>query len=156
MGLWSFSMDVVEFYRIPGKEGTIWANGLFPLTMEFSEDYPHKPPKCKFPQGSTHTHTHTHTYTHTLFAIQHLHARTQVLTLRLWNMVQHTSDAAHVWWQYLSVPSNNNRIFPPKHLPIGNSLPEYPQRGGGMEARLANKKVQILTQLLVPKYKYWR
>ena len=74
-------MGVVEYYRIPGKEGTIWANGLFPLTMEFSEDYPHKPPKCKFPQGSTHTHTHTHT--HTLFAIQHLHARTQVLTLRL-------------------------------------------------------------------------
>jgi len=38
--------------RIPGKEGTIWANGLFSLTMEFSEDYPHKPPKCKFPAGS--------------------------------------------------------------------------------------------------------
>jgi len=37
--------------RIPGKEGTVWANGLFPLTMEFSEDYPHKPPKCKFPAG---------------------------------------------------------------------------------------------------------
>jgi len=37
---------------IPGKEGTIWANGLFSLTMEFSEDYPHKPPKCKFPAGS--------------------------------------------------------------------------------------------------------
>jgi len=37
--------------RIPGKDGTIWANGLYPLTMEFSEDYPHKPPKCKFPAG---------------------------------------------------------------------------------------------------------
>jgi hypothetical protein len=117
--------------------------------MEFSEDYPHKPPKCKFPQGSTHTHTHTHTYTHTLFAIQHLHSRThahtsEVLTLRLWNMVRHKSDAP-----YISVsPSNNNRIFPPKHLPIGNSVPEYPQRGGGMEARLARKKSQILTQLL--------
>ena len=37
--------------RIPGKEGTIWGGGLFPLTMEFSEDYPHKPPKCKFPAG---------------------------------------------------------------------------------------------------------
>jgi hypothetical protein len=40
-----------DLYRIPGKDGTIWANGLFPLTMEFSEDYPHKPPKCKFPAG---------------------------------------------------------------------------------------------------------
>eukprot|EP00802_Teleaulax_amphioxeia_P025910 Tamp_26855.p2 GENE.Tamp_26855~~Tamp_26855.p2 ORF type:complete len:171 (+),score=19.42 Tamp_26855:27-515(+) len=39
---------------IPGKEGTVWANGLFPLTMEFSEDYPHKPPKCKFPAGFFH------------------------------------------------------------------------------------------------------
>jgi ubiquitin-protein ligase len=64
----------VEYYRIPGKEGTIWAHGLFPLTMEFSEDYPHKPPKCKFPQGSTHTHTHTHKHTHThthIYTITH-------------------------------------------------------------------------------------
>jgi hypothetical protein len=104
----------------------------------------------KVPHTHTHTHTHIHTYTHihnnSLFAIQHLHSRThahtsEVLTLRLWNMVRHKSDAP-----YISVsPSNNNRIFPPKHLSIGNCLPEYPQRGGGMEARLASKK-----------YKYWR
>lgn len=30
---------------IPGKEGTIWEGGFYPLTMEFSEDYPAKPPK---------------------------------------------------------------------------------------------------------------
>jgi ubiquitin-protein ligase len=77
-------MGVLEYYRIPGKEGTIWANGLFPLTMEFSEDYPHKPPKCKFPQGSTHTHTHTHIHTHCLLFSTCTHAHTsQVLTLRL-------------------------------------------------------------------------
>ncbi|CAM9664645.1 unnamed protein product [Heterosigma akashiwo] len=33
---------------IPGPEGTDWEGGLFKLTMEFSEDYPSKPPKCKF------------------------------------------------------------------------------------------------------------
>ncbi len=31
----------------------VWT-GLFEVTMEFSEDYPHKPPKCKFPQGFFH------------------------------------------------------------------------------------------------------
>lgn len=30
---------------IPGKEGTIWEGGFYPLTMEFTEDYPAKPPK---------------------------------------------------------------------------------------------------------------
>jgi ubiquitin-conjugating enzyme E2 I len=33
---------------IPGKVGTIWEGGTYPLTMEFTEEYPSKPPKCKF------------------------------------------------------------------------------------------------------------
>lgn len=33
---------------VPGKSGTNWEGGLFKVTMEFSEDYPSKPPKCKF------------------------------------------------------------------------------------------------------------
>ncbi len=33
---------------IPGKVGTIWGGGLFRLSMEFSDEYPLKPPKCKF------------------------------------------------------------------------------------------------------------
>ena len=32
---------------IPGKEGTDWEGGLYPLSMEFSEDYPAKPPKVQ-------------------------------------------------------------------------------------------------------------
>jgi len=32
---------------IPGREGTDWQGGFFPLTMEFSEDYPAKPPKAR-------------------------------------------------------------------------------------------------------------
>ena len=31
--------------QIPGKEGTDWDGGYFPLTLEFTEDYPSKPPK---------------------------------------------------------------------------------------------------------------
>ena len=32
---------------IPGREGTDWQGGFFPLTLEFSEDYPAKPPKVR-------------------------------------------------------------------------------------------------------------
>ena len=31
--------------HIPGKADTDWAGGFYPLTMEFTEDYPTKPPK---------------------------------------------------------------------------------------------------------------
>ena len=34
--------------KIPGKPGTDWDGGEYILFMEFSEDYPSKPPKCKF------------------------------------------------------------------------------------------------------------
>jgi ubiquitin-conjugating enzyme E2 I len=33
---------------IPGKDGGLWEGGLYYLTMQFSEDYPSKPPKCQF------------------------------------------------------------------------------------------------------------
>jgi ubiquitin-conjugating enzyme E2 I len=33
---------------IPGKEGTDWEGGLYKVMLEFSEEYPSKPPKCKF------------------------------------------------------------------------------------------------------------
>ena len=32
---------------IPGKAGTDWEGGLYKVVMEFSEEYPSKPPKCK-------------------------------------------------------------------------------------------------------------
>ncbi|CAK9315633.1 unnamed protein product, partial [Citrullus colocynthis] len=35
-------------------KGTDWEGGFFPLTLNFSEDYPSKPPKCRFPQGFFH------------------------------------------------------------------------------------------------------
>jgi ubiquitin-conjugating enzyme E2 I len=33
---------------IPGVPNTDWEGGVYRLSMEFSEDYPAKPPKCKF------------------------------------------------------------------------------------------------------------
>ncbi|CAB9504358.1 SUMO-conjugating enzyme UBC9 [Seminavis robusta] len=33
---------------VPGKEGTDWEGGVYKVAMEFSADYPSKPPKCKF------------------------------------------------------------------------------------------------------------
>lgn len=40
--------------KVPGKAGTLWENGLYPVKMEFTEDYPSKPPKVSFPQGFFH------------------------------------------------------------------------------------------------------
>lgn len=37
--------------HIPGKQGTDWEGGFYPLTMEFSEDYPTKPPKVGTGEG---------------------------------------------------------------------------------------------------------
>ncbi|XP_049414643.1 SUMO-conjugating enzyme SCE1-like [Solanum stenotomum] len=39
---------------IPGKTATDWEGGFYPMKMHFSENYPYKPPKCKFPQGFFH------------------------------------------------------------------------------------------------------
>jgi hypothetical protein len=33
---------------IPGKEGTDWDGGVYTVSMEFSEEYPARPPRCKF------------------------------------------------------------------------------------------------------------
>ena len=39
---------------IPGKKGSDWDGGVFPLVIEFTEDYPSKPPKCRFPAAFFH------------------------------------------------------------------------------------------------------
>jgi len=33
---------------IPGKKGTPWEGGVYPLIMNFPPEYPQKPPKCVF------------------------------------------------------------------------------------------------------------
>ncbi|XP_071735169.1 SUMO-conjugating enzyme SCE1-like [Rutidosis leptorrhynchoides] len=39
---------------IPGKPGTDWEGGNYPVTLCFSNDYPTTPPVCKFPAGFFH------------------------------------------------------------------------------------------------------
>ncbi|MED6219877.1 SUMO-conjugating enzyme sce1 [Stylosanthes scabra] len=39
---------------IPGKDGTDWEGGHYPLSIQFSEDYPDNSPVCKFPQVFLH------------------------------------------------------------------------------------------------------
>lgn len=39
---------------IPGKEGTIWAEGVYPITIEYPNEYPSKPPKVKLPANFYH------------------------------------------------------------------------------------------------------
>ena len=50
------SVDLCKWdCRLPGKDGTEWAGGSFPLTLEFSaDDFPAKPPKARFPPGFFH------------------------------------------------------------------------------------------------------
>lgn len=44
------SMDLQKWEAgIPGKEGTNWAGGVYPITVEYPNEYPSKPPKVKFP-----------------------------------------------------------------------------------------------------------
>ncbi|KAI3747886.1 hypothetical protein L6452_10608 [Arctium lappa] len=44
---------------IPGKVGTDWEGGYYPLTVNFTEEYPSKPPLCKFPPGFFHLNVYT-------------------------------------------------------------------------------------------------
>ncbi|KAI3427128.1 hypothetical protein D9Q98_007065 [Chlorella vulgaris] len=49
------STNIVKWHcKLPGKAGTLWEGGMFPLTLEFSHDYPTKPPRVKFPAGFYH------------------------------------------------------------------------------------------------------
>lgn len=36
------------YVGIPGKESTDWEGGVFKVMLEFPDEYPSKPPKCKF------------------------------------------------------------------------------------------------------------
>ena len=49
------SVDLLNWdCKIPGKAGTLWEKGLYPIRLEFTEDYPSKPPKVAFPTGFFH------------------------------------------------------------------------------------------------------
>ena len=43
------SLDLMKWKAgVPGKTGTDWEGGVFPLSLTFSNDYPSKPPKVMF------------------------------------------------------------------------------------------------------------
>ncbi|PQE27563.1 asparagine synthetase protein [Rutstroemia sp. NJR-2017a BBW] len=42
-----FNMQIWDC-GVPGKEKTLWEGGLFKLNLTFPDEYPTKPPKCKF------------------------------------------------------------------------------------------------------------
>ncbi|XP_049848533.1 uncharacterized protein LOC126315323 isoform X2 [Schistocerca gregaria] len=49
------TLDIMKWTcGIPGKKGTIWEGGSYPLTIEFSDDYPTQGPICRFPPGFFH------------------------------------------------------------------------------------------------------
>mmetsp|Transcript_10887 Transcript_10887/g.32620 ORF Transcript_10887/g.32620 Transcript_10887/m.32620 type:complete len:161 (-) Transcript_10887:556-1038(-) len=49
------SMDWMQWdCKIPGKPGTAWEGGLYPVTLIFKEAYPHSAPECRFPKGFQH------------------------------------------------------------------------------------------------------
>jgi ubiquitin-conjugating enzyme E2 I len=39
---------------VPGKAGTIWDGGLYKIVAAFPNEYPTKPPKCRFEAGFYH------------------------------------------------------------------------------------------------------
>lgn len=45
--------------KVPGKEGTIWEGGLYPVTVQFGNEYPAAPPSVAFPQGFKHPNVFT-------------------------------------------------------------------------------------------------
>lgn len=49
------SLDLMNWdIGIPGKKDTIWEGGTYTITMQFTPEYPTKPPKCKFASGFYH------------------------------------------------------------------------------------------------------
>eukprot|EP00948_MAST-09A_sp_MAST-9A-sp1_P001718 g1718.t1 len=40
--------------KVPGKIGTPWAEGKYPVTIEFTDNYPSSPPKVSFPAAFFH------------------------------------------------------------------------------------------------------
>uniref|UniRef100_A0A7S0R6L9 UBC core domain-containing protein n=1 Tax=Chlamydomonas leiostraca TaxID=1034604 RepID=A0A7S0R6L9_9CHLO len=49
------SVDMLTWTcSVPGKAGTPWEGGSYPVTLEFPSEYPNKPPVAKFKPGFYH------------------------------------------------------------------------------------------------------
>ncbi|GAB4818480.1 hypothetical protein N2152v2_005526 [Parachlorella kessleri] len=40
--------------EVPGKEGTLWEGGVYPVEIVFPSTYPTEPPRVRFPRGFKH------------------------------------------------------------------------------------------------------
>ncbi len=89
--------------HIPGKQGTDWEGGFFPLTMEFTEDYPTKPPKVG------HVERKASMYNMACFAY------TGIPQLD-------TASILRPAFALSAVPLSG-RFLPPEHLPFRDCLP---------------------------------
>jgi ubiquitin-protein ligase len=45
---------------VPGKKGTDWEDGVYPITLQFTEDYPAKPPIVRHQQSCVHISSRPH------------------------------------------------------------------------------------------------
>lgn len=99
---------------------TDWEGGFFPLTMHFSEDYPSKPPKCKFPQGFFHPNVYpsgtvclsilNEDYVSTLFFFFFFlcispwaNPASSLSSLLIWVYIDRDGDQLSPWSRFLSV-----------------------------------------------------
>lgn len=48
----------VDFFHwkceVPGKDGTVWEGGVYPIDIKFPQNFPTEAPLCYFPVGFTH------------------------------------------------------------------------------------------------------
>lgn len=94
---------------VPGKEGTDWEGGLYRVRMEFTSDYPSKPPKCKF-----------------VPCIFHPNASAPLsLSCGISGRLGPRAPTCSALLFALHVCAG---------VPVGNYLPQHPRRGQGLEA----------------------
>lgn len=79
---------------------TDWEGGFYPLTLLFSEDYPSKPPKCKFPQGFFHPNVYP-SGTVCLSILNEDSVSTCTLTYA--NQIRKSAVITRIWLMYLCV-----------------------------------------------------
>lgn len=99
--------------HIPGKANTDWDGGYFPLTMEFSEDYPAKPPKVNLRTCCT---------------------SCPDLPITGWHDEVARANGRWLWGPVHSVTERCCRavqvqaeLLPPQCLPVRHRVPQHPQ-----------------------------
>ena len=117
---WKYKADITLLYNCIGLMPhfivnasvfltlqTDWEGGYFPLTIQFSEDYPSRPPKCKFPQGFFHPNVYPSgtvclsILNEDSVSTQHCHCMYLQIVLII----------AHIWLRKIAVNWSLNIVF---------------------------------------------